>query len=275
MDHEETQSLPPELQTELDALMPKMQEHEAEMKAVIDRHSLAWKRMEAEPSELAAEELHLAERAMAVAAENIQVMTAQIDKVLGDLGIDPDDLEEPLPRQKNRLWQKDLEPDAVPKDELEMEAALERGLPQLLDYFPRSWVQKQLEKGELLMRTRGLEPPFLLGGISAEPMLERERFGYGLALSIALIEGDPHFDMYEAPTLIPQITTLCESLGELQKVEGGIDKLRELRRAPGEDDSRGSGARSCANENSCSSSRERTRPPGLHSSIPLGLSWLF
>jgi len=233
MDHEETQSLPPELETELDALMLKMREHEAEMKVVIDRHSLAWKRMEAEPSELAAEELQLAERAMAVVAKNIEVMTAQIDKVLGDLGIDPDDLKEPLPRQKNRLWQKDLEPDTVPKDKLEMEAALEGGLRQLLEYFPQPWVQRQLERGELLMRTRGLEPPFLLGGISAEPMLERNRFGYGLALSIALIEEDPHFDMYEAPTLIPQIAMLCESLGELQKVEGGIDKLRELRRAPG------------------------------------------
>jgi len=213
--------------------MLKMREHEAEMKVVIDRHSLAWKRMEAEPSELAAEELQLAERAMAVVAKNIEVMTAQIDKVLGDLGIDPDDLKEPLPRQKNRLWQKDLEPDTVPKDKLEMEAALEGGLRQLLEYFPQPWVQRQLERGELLMRTRGLEPPFLLGGISAEPMLERNRFGYGLALSIALIEEDPHFDMYEAPTLIPQIAMLCESLGELQKVEGGIDKLRELRRAPG------------------------------------------
>jgi hypothetical protein len=233
MDHEDAKSLPPESQMELDSLMLKIQVHEAEMGAVIERHSLAWKRIEAEPSEVAAEELRLAEEAMSVAAKNSEVMTTEIDKVLGHLGIDPDDFELPLGRQKNRLWQKDLEPETVPKDELEMEEALERGLPRLLEYFPRSWVQRQLERGELLMRTRGLEPPFLLGGISAEPMLERERFGYGLALSIALIEGDPHFDMYEAPTLVPQIAVLCELLGELQMVDGGIDKLRELRRAPG------------------------------------------
>ena len=73
---------------------------------------------------------------------------------------------------------------------------------------------------------------FLLGSISAEPVT-RDRFGYGVVLAIALIEGDPHFDMYEAPTLVPQIARLCEMLPALERVEGGIEKLRELHKAPG------------------------------------------
>ncbi|HEY2471830.1 MAG TPA: hypothetical protein VGI45_28855 [Terracidiphilus sp.] len=209
------------------------------MKAAIECHSLAWKRLETEPSPDSAEELHQAEAAMARAASGMEPVSEAIDEVLGELGIDPDLLEDPLPIQKNRLWQIDLEPGTVPKDEVDIETALERGLARLLEYFPDSWVKRQLERGELLMRVRGVDPPFLLGDISAEPMLQRERFGYGLTLSMALLEGDPHFDMYEAPTLVPQIATLCESLSQLQKVERGVDKLKELRRAPaGEVDSR-------------------------------------
>ena len=93
-------------------------------------------------------------------------------------------------------------------------------------------MRRQLERGELDMRTRGIEPSFLLGSISAEPVT-RDRFGYGVVLAIALIEGDPHFDMYEAPTLVPQIARLCEMLPALERVEGGIEKLRELHKALG------------------------------------------
>ena len=125
MEPEESQSLPQEFERELDSLTLKMREHEAEMKVVVDRHSLAWKRVESEPSELAAEELHLATEAMAATARKFDVISEELDRFFRDRGIDPDQLEEPLRRQKNRLWQKDLEPETVPKDEMEMEEALE------------------------------------------------------------------------------------------------------------------------------------------------------
>lgn len=43
-----------------------------------------------------------------------------------------------MPKQKNRLWQENLEPDVIPKDVDDIEAILEHGLPKLLQYFPSS-----------------------------------------------------------------------------------------------------------------------------------------
>ena len=232
MAEEPAGSLTPELEKQIDTILRKMQDAEAIVRCTIDRHSSAWKTLETEPSEVAAKELMDAANAMASAMPVLEAATKEFDEFLESQGIDPDQLEQPIPKQKNRLWQKDLSPNVIPNDADDIETVLQRGLPKLLQHFPHSWLRRQLERGELDMRTRGIEPPFLLGNISAEPET-RNRFGYGLVLAIALIERDPHFDMYEAPTLVPQIAMLCEMLPALERVEGGIDKLKELRKAPG------------------------------------------
>lgn len=225
-------SLPPKIEKRLTSIHRKMQEREAIVRAAIDRHSAAWKALESAPSEAAANELTEAQEAMASSMAGLEEATREFDDFLEEHGIDPDQFEAPMTKQKNRLWQEDLEPDVVPKDEVVMETVLERNLPRLLSHFPATWVANQLRRGELVMRTRSIEPPFLLGNLSAEPLLQ-DRFGYGVVLAIALIEQDPHFDMYEAPSLVPQIAMLCEMLPALETVKGGIEKLRELRKAPG------------------------------------------
>jgi hypothetical protein len=212
MADETASSLPPELEAQLDAIFRKMQDAEAVVRSTIDRHSSAWKTLETDPSEVAAKELTEAAAAMASAMPVLEAATKEFDGFLETQGIDPDQLEQSMPKQKNRLWQKDLGPDVIPRDVDDIETILERGLPKLLQHFPSSWVRRQLERGE---------------------PVTRDRFGYGVVLAIALIEEDPHFDMYEAPTLVPQIARLCEMLPALERVEGGIEKLRELRKAPG------------------------------------------
>jgi hypothetical protein len=232
MNREEDLGLPPEIEAELQAIQDLMVELQASTQAAIDAHSHAWKDLESNPSHEAAEALLRAEEEMASAGEAFNAASRSSDGFLLRCGIDPDALEEKLPSQKNRLWQKDLEPATVPKDSVDIETALQENLERLLDLFPPSWIERQLVKAMAVMRRRTQAPPFLIGQLSADPVIE-DRFGYGLALAVAMLAESPHFDIYEAPSLVPQITMLCVMLPALGKVEGGIAKLLELRRAPG------------------------------------------
>ncbi|NUQ27720.1 MAG: hypothetical protein HOQ35_04285 [Acidobacteriaceae bacterium] len=232
MNTEELLELPPEIEAELQAITDLMFERQVSTQAAINAHSQAWKDLERHRSQEAAEALLRAEAAMVSAGEALNAASRMFDEFLLRHGIDPDTLEKKLPSQKNRLWQKDLEPATVPKDSVDIETALQQNLEQLLDLFPPAWIERQLVKAMAIMRGRTATPPFLLGHLSADPVIE-DRFSYGLALAVALLVETPHFDIYEAPSLVPQIAMLCMMLPALEKVDGGIEKLLELRKAPG------------------------------------------
>jgi hypothetical protein len=232
MNPKEHSELPPEIEAELQEIENLIAERQASTQAAINAHSQAWKDLESHPAKEAAETLLRAEEDLASAREDLNAASRMLDEFMLRFGIDPDGPEEELPSQKNRLWQRDLEPDTVPKDSVDIETALEENLQRLLDIFPRSWVEHQLVKAMAVMRCRTKAPPFLIGQISADPVIE-DRFGYGLALAVAMLAESPYFDIYEAPSLVPQITMLCVMLPALEKVEGGIAKLLELRRVPG------------------------------------------
>ena len=76
---------------------------------------------------------------MASAGEAFDAPSRAFDEFLLRYKINPDTIEEKreTPSQKNRIWQKDLEPAKVPKGNIDIETALQGNLEQLLDRFRR------------------------------------------------------------------------------------------------------------------------------------------
>src|SRR5258707_4892744 len=131
-----------------------MAERQASSQAAILAHSQAWKNVEIHRSQEAAEALLNAEAEMVSAAAAFNAASRMFDEFLLRYGIDPDSFQEKRRSQKNRLWQKDLEPATVPKDSIDIETALQENLEQLLDLFSPSWIQRQLMKAVTVMRHR-------------------------------------------------------------------------------------------------------------------------
>jgi hypothetical protein len=114
-----------------------------------------------------------------------------------------------------------------------VEDALESGLASLIARLPAAWWQEQRAFRESLGEEYLCEPLMLSGGVPAKMRPNRvHRYAYALMLAEDSLNKRNGYDIYEGAVLVPMVAAIARLQEGLAEVNGGLDRLDALPRAP-------------------------------------------
>jgi len=134
-----------------------------------------------------------------------------------------------------RYWREDLSSEAVPITGY-IEDCLAEGLEKLIGRLPKAWWLEQRGLHEAQGSAHLRESLELYGGVSPDVFsISRHRYAQALILAKESLDKCDDYDIYAGSLLVPSVAALCRALPSLYEVQGGLEKLDELYRAPSEE----------------------------------------